>query len=118
MGQLRQPRAQGLIALAGLPRALFPSALIVARGDAAPGRQAGGRAQASHIDAPFGHQQLPTPLVDPGHRVQERDGPREGHRGTPRIWGGSAARLTYGPWRLSGWRIATEGGQAARNLSA
>ena len=102
MGPLRQPRTHGLLALAGLPRALFPGARMVARGDAAPGCSAGGRAEAPHVDAPLGHPPLPAPLIAPGNRVQERDGPGEGQGGVRRFRGGGAARLVPGPWRRNG----------------
>jgi hypothetical protein len=52
MGDLGQARAQGAMALAGLARPLFAGTLVIPWGHPRPGRQATGRANASHIGAP------------------------------------------------------------------
>ena len=86
-GPVASSRCAGRGCLCGSARALFAGAFVVARRHAAPGCEAGGGAQAGHVDPPLRHQQLPTPLIDAGHGGQDRDRPRKGHGGGRRRCG-------------------------------
>jgi hypothetical protein len=66
MGQRGQAWAQGLVAHAGLPRALRAGTLIVARCDATPGRHAGGRAKAPPVDPHSATGSSPPRWLTPG----------------------------------------------------